>query len=366
MKLFMNVTELSAGVSIVSRALSSRTTLPILEGILLIADEKGLLLRCTDLAMQIETYLPATVEEAGEVVLPGRIFSEMVKRLPGDDVDIRTENGSVYMESGRAKTTIQTMKAAEFPSMQEMKNARKLTMKQAVLKRMIKQTIFAIGSDDTKPVFAGVLTELKGDRLTTVAMDGYRMAIREETLDSEYEDISLVAPGRELGEIGALLSTGDETCEVTFNKTHIAFDLGHTAVVTRLIDLEYMKFDHILPKTHETRVRVNRAELVTAIERASLMARESNSNIVKLSFKDDKVAIYGNSEVGRTFEELEVEILGNGIDIAFNARYLTDVFKVLEDEEVYIDFTHNLSPAVVKPTNGDNYTYLILPVRFFG
>lgn len=365
MKIFMNTNDLNAGLSIVSRAIGSRTTLPILEGVMAEADETGLLLRCTDLSMQIETRIPATVEEPGVIVLPGRIFFEMTKRLPGTDVDIRTENGAAYIESGRVKTTLQVMKAAEFPSMQEMVNARKVTLKQGLLRSMIKQTIFAIGSDDTKPVFSGVLMELKGDKIATVAMDGYRMAIREESLESEHEDISLVAPGKALGDIGSLLSAGSEECEVTFNKTHLKVDLGHTAIITRLVDLEYMKFDHIIPKTHETRVRVNRAELVSAIERASLMARESNSNIVKLSFLDNKLSIYGNSEVGRTFEEIEVEIMGKGIDIAFNARYLSDVFKALDDEEVYMDFIHNLSPAVIRPIGGDSYTYLVLPVRMF-
>lgn len=198
-----------------------------------------------------------------------------------------------------------------------------------------------------------------------VALDGYRLAMRTEAVTVSGAAKNAVIPARGLLEISRILDDSDEMINMVFSATHVMIDMGHTRIITRLMDGEFIRYRQILPDSHTTHVRVNRTELLDSIERVSLMARESKKNHVKFSFEDGQVTITANSEIGASKEIVNIDRMGSDIDIAFNAKYFSDVLKVLDDEYVCLDMNTNISPCVVKPETGDEYYYLILPVRLF-
>ena len=366
MRIHINTQELNAGISTVIKALSTRTTVSILEGIYLEAANGWLLLRCTDLSLQIEPNVAATVQEEGAIVLPGRLFSEMVRRLPGETTFIDVKKGTATIESGSFKTTLQGEDADGFHTMSTVTREHIIKMKCDALKNMIRQCIFAAAQDDTKPILAGALLEQQEGDLSLVALDGYRLAMRRERVPGGMlADRSAVIPARSLLEISKILPDTDETFDMIFSKTHVMIDLSHTNITARLMDGEFIKYKQILPDGHKTRVRVNRHELMGGIDRVALMAREGKSNLIKFTFTADKLTIAANSELGRSHEEIPVDVMGEDIEIAFNAKYFTDVLRVLDDDEIYLDMNNNISPCVVRPIQGNAYYYLILPVRLF-
>lgn len=365
MKFTIQTQELNAGISTVVKAMGSRTTISILEGIYTEASGDSLLLRCTDLSLQIETVVPAAIEEEGACVMPGRLFSELVRRLPGEETEVYTQKDTVYINSGRARTNVQSENASEFHSMPPVKEEYSVVLSQGTLKSMIRQCIFASAQDDSKPILTGVLLEMRPDALCMVALDGYRLALRRENLLSGAAEKDAVVPARSLLEIGRMLEEREDSVKVIFSGTHVMMDMGHTKVTTRLLDGEFIRYKQILPDSHTTRVQVNRQELLDSIERVSLMAREGKKNHIKFSFAADVLTLSANSEIGSSEEELSVNIIGSDLDIAFNAKYFSDVLKVLEDNELYLDMNNNISPCVVRPIQGERYYYLVLPVRLF-
>ena len=365
MRFTIDTQDLNAGISTVIKALGNRTTVNILEGIYTEASGDNVLLRCTDLSLQIETILPAAVEEEGACVLPGRLFSELVRRLPGETTSIRSEESTVHIESGRAKTAVQSENAKDFHNMPDVRQEFAVSIQKGVFKNMIRQCIFATAQDDSKPILTGVLFEICGNTLSMVALDGYRLALRKENIAEDIGEQSVVIPARSLIEIGKTLEDSEDKVKVIFSKTHVMIDMGYTHITTRLMDGEFIRYKQILPSTHTTRVRISRQELLDSIERVSLMARESKKNHIKFTFEGDILTVSANSDIGNSSEEIMIDSKGSDIDIAFNAKFFSDVLKVLDDSDVYLDMNNNISPCVVMPVQGESYYYLILPVRLF-
>lgn len=365
MRLFIQLQELNAALSVVTKAMSAKTPMPVLEGIHLEATREGLCLTCTDLALQIETKIPAAVEREGSVVVPGRLFSDMMRRMPEESVLLSCESNTVNIACGKLKTTIQGIDAKEFPEMPQVKDGMAVELTQRSVRDIVRQTIFATAQDETKPILTGVLMEFEAEALIAVALDGYRLALRREPCNTAGENEPVIIPARSMLEISRILQDADDTIAITFAKTHVLFDMDHTRIVTRLIEGEFTRYRQILPTEHKSRVRINRQQLLDSIERASLVAREDKSNLVKMHFKADGLHISANSEAGMLDEEVNIDLLGEEIKIAFNARYFTDVLKALDDEEIYLDMNNNINPCVVKPIQGDRFYYLILPMRLF-
>lgn len=365
MRFFVQTQDLNAALSSVTRAMTSKSTLPILEGIYLEASREGLRMKCSDLSLQIETVLPSSVEEEGNIVVPGRLFSDMMRRMPGESVHISCEQNTVVIECGRLKTKLQGMPASDFPDMPQIKDGLTLALSEKAIRDIVRQTIFATAQDDTKPILTGILMEFEENLTVAVALDGYRLALRREPCNVEATNDTVIVPARSMLEISRILQDSDTLVNITFARTHVLFDMEYTRIVTRLIDGEFTRYKQILPRDHKTRVRVNRQELLDSIERASLMAREDKSNLVKMNFTRESLLISANSEMGDINEEVSINLVGDGIQIAFNARYFTDVLKALDDEEIYLDMNNNINPCVVRPIQGDRFYYLILPMRLF-
>ncbi len=367
MKFTLDSKTMNAGISTVIKALSSRPSLPILEGVYIETVEQGVLLKCSDLTLQIECILPANVEEEGSTVAPGRLFCEMARKLPDQDVEFELVGAkTLNMVCGRAKTSMQCANPAEFPDMTFTGDQYAISLPQKELRDMIRQTVFSTAQEDSKPILTGVLIELNEDTLSLVALDGFRLALRRTVLKMSGEgEKEAVVPAKSINEIARILTDSDETVQLSFTKTHVQMDLGHTRVMARLLDGNFIRYRQILPTTQNTRVRVSRVELLESIERAMLLAREGNNNLVRFSIALGHLQLTANSSIGSIDENISVEINGNDIEIAFNARYFSDVLKVLEDEYIYLDMNNNVSPCVVRSIQGDGFYYLILPVRIF-
>lgn len=366
MRFTVNTRELNEAVSIVTKAMPAHSSLPILEGIYILASGSTLFMKCSDLSLQIETEIPAFVEEEGCAVLPGRLFAELIRRLTGESVDFDGEKNSIKISSDRVKTSLQVSSGDEYPEMRRVDDEFSAEISQAKLRSMIRQTIFAVSIEESKPILNGVCLEFGEDNvLKMVALDGFRLAMRREKTEKCTGSKKVVIPSRAMQEIANILSGGEEKIKLVFSSTHIKIDFGYTKLISRLMDGEYVSYAGILPKNHSTHAIVNCRELQNSTERASLLAREGKSNLIKFSFADDTLTITANSEKGSINDQMPIQLMGKPLDIAFNAKYILDVMKFLEDESVYMRMNNSVTPCVIEPLEGDSFYYMVLPVRLF-
>lgn len=365
MRFICDTNELNTALSIVSRALAVRSTKPILEGILFESCDEGLRLTCTDLALGIETLLPATFSEEGRAVLPGKLLCEIIRKLPGGPCDIAIgERMQATIRCASVRTTINGFDPVEYPELPQVEGEC-FELPQNTLKDMIGRTLFAIAQDESRPILTGCLMEINASEMRVVALDGFRLALRKENVSGPSAPVSAVVGGRVLGDIAKILADTEEAVSLCFTKSHVRMNIGQTRVVARLLEGEFIRYRQILPEEWQTRVTVERAELGSAIDRASLIAREGKSNLVCFKLDGETLEVSSNSETGDMEEKMQVITEGKDLTIAFNVRYITDVLKALSDDQIVMRFNSNVSPCVVCPVEGDSYLYLVLPVRVF-
>jgi DNA polymerase-3 subunit beta len=356
---------LQEAINTVQKATSSKTTYPILEGILIKAIDNKVILTATDLDLGIETYLSADVHQNGSIVLNSKLLGEFVRKLPNDDLTLKIENNNVYITCQKSEFTLIGNNPAEFPGLPVINENSMYEVSQDILRNMIKQTIVSIAQDETRPILTGVLFEVKEDILSFVALDGYRLAIKSVNINNK-NNISAVIPGKTLTEISKILEPSEELVKITFTPNHILFNLGNTKIISRLLDGDFINYRQILPDEYRMRVRANVGELMDCIERASLLAREGRTNLITFDIKEDKLIITSNSQMGKVYEEVKINLEGDELKIRFNARYFLDVLRIIDSEEVYLEFSTNVSPCIIKKSDSDDYIYLVLPVRING
>lgn len=365
MRFSCDTNDLNANLSIVSRALAVHSPKPIYEGILFETCEEGLRLTCTDLAIGIRTVVPAQVQEEGRVVLPGRLLCEIARKLPGGQAQFAVNDRlQTTIRCASFRTSIAGLDAVEYPDLPSV-SGESFDVAQGLFKDMISRTIFAIATDESRPILTGCLLEIEKTQMRVVALDGFRLALRAEPLQGPDKPVSAVVGGKVLGDIAKILSDSDEPATLCFSGSHAQIDIGSTHIVARLLEGEFIRYRQILPQEWQTRVTVSCQELSSAIDRASLIAREGKSNLVRFKIDGDAMEIASNSETSDMQETLSVQTQGKDLTIAFNVRYITDVLKALSDEEVVMRFNSNVSPCVLCPEEGDAYLYLVLPVRTF-
>jgi DNA polymerase-3 subunit beta len=295
--------------------------------------------------------------------MPGRLFSEFVKRLPSGDMEMSMDAElKTTLICGDMRTTFQGLDAKEYPILPQLREATPVKIPQKALKDLIRQSVFAVSADESRPILTGALLEMEENVIDMVALDNYRLAVRVEHLDMSLPKQSVVIPGSSLNEMVHLLEEGNEV-SLRISKNYMAVEFKGGRVLTRLLEGEFFKYRQILPKEAHTRVKVSVRELSNAIDRAALLARENKNNLVRFSLKGEELSITANAEVGQFLETLRVYVEGKDIDIAFNAKYMVDALKNVESEDVYLNFTTSVSPCVLKPVQGDTFLYLILPVR---
>ena len=366
MRFTVSVPELVAALNTVTRAIAVRSTIQIMEGVLLATCPDGIRLTCSDLALGIETEIGAIIKEEGSVVLPGKLLAEITRKLPEGQMEITiNEQNVASITCAGSRTTLSGLPADEFPALPEVGESQTVVMPQAALREMIQRTTFAIATDETRPILTGCLVEAEGMEMSIIALDGFRLALRKQSFGQELPTLSAVVPGKALNEIARVLSDTDAMASLIWGASHLMADIGGTRIVARLLEGEFIRYRQILPSDWQTRIAVSKNDMEAALDRASLMAREGKNNLVKLHIEEGTLLITSNAELGDVREEIPIEFEGRELDIAFNVRYITDTLRAIEDENIVLKFNTNVSPCVLCPTFGDAFIYLALPVRVF-
>ncbi len=352
-------------INTVLKACSTKTTMPILECILLKASNNKLTLVGNNLELGIESTIDADVINEGYIALESKIFSEIIRRMPGEVVEISTDdNFMTSIISEKSKFQIAGQSGKDFPALPDVEKANICTVNQLALKEMIRQTIFSVAQDETRPILTGEMLQIKNNNLNMVSVDGYRISYRQLQLSNENGEIEVVIPGRTLSEINKIL-TSEENEDVTvyFGDKHVLFDLGDSKVVSRLLEGEFLKYEQVFSPDYETKILVDRKNFLMSIERAALISREGKKNPIRVEINGEKMIITSNAELGTAREELDVILEGKEITIAFNPKYLIDALKAIDDDNVCIHFISSLTPCIIQPEEGEHYKYLILPIR---
>ncbi|MBE6034339.1 DNA polymerase III subunit beta [Aminipila sp.] len=367
MRFTCNQQILSKAINTVSKAVTNRTTIPILKGILLKAENNKLTLTASDLDLSIEKIIDAHVSERGETVVLSRLFGEIIRKLPNEDITIELkEENNITIECSSSQFNIVCFPADEFPNIGTIEEKSKLVLNRELFKEMIRKTSFAASLDESKGVIVGVLIELEENYLNMIALDGFRMAVVKEEMKN-LEDKRIIIASKILSEISKIISeVEDEDVGIILDNKKAVVVLEGTRIVLRLLEGEFIKYKDIIPKECKTTVTVNRGDLLESIERASLFAKEGKNNLVKLSIAENNMTITSRSEEGNVKENVIISIDGEGLDIGFNSKYLIDVLKVIDDENINLELNTSISPCLVKPIEGNEFVYLILPVRLSG
>lgn len=321
------------------------------------------ILRATDGTLSIRTELIAETEAEGRAAVPARLFGDIVRRLPEADVAVSTSgDATLYLQCLSAKVDLRLRNADEFPAAPEMKESLPVRMPQAQLKRMIEQVAFAVASSEDKPTLTGVLFELKKDRLTLVALDGFRMAVREDTILSDMEG-RFIVPARALREAMRAMQDTEEELNISFDRNRVCFSIGSTEIVAQLLEGEYVQYNTLFPKNFSIQVRADRLMLLEAMQRATVIAGGEENNIVTFAIEDGSLSLHSQSQTGQFSESLPTVTSGDNLNIALNGRYVMDVLKAIEDEEVKLSFNTSTSPCALERHGIQSYGYLILPIQ---
>ncbi len=362
-----NAQTLLENINVVIKAISSRTTIPILECILLTAENGSFKMLANDLEMAIETNdIPAEIITEGKIALEAKMLSEIIRRLPNDDVYISTdENNITLIKCNKSQFKILGFTGEEFPSIQAVDKTAYYKIKASDFKNIIKRTIFSVSVDESKPVLTGELVQIRGDKLNIVAVDGYRVSFCSSEIEFCDNETEFVIPSKTLNEISKILQNNeDDYITIYFEKSHVLFEIEGFTIVSNILEGEFIKYEQIFTEDYKTIISVNRQELIMSLERASLIAnRELKKSPIKLQIESENMVITSNTEAGTVREELNPVVDGDSIEIAFNPKYLTDALKAIEQEVVTLQFTTPLSPCIIKPVGSENSKYLVLPLR---
>lgn len=360
-----NRTDLLNSVNIALKAVPSKTTMPILECIVFDATESNIKLVTNDMELAIETIVKGNVVEPGNVAINAKIFSEIIRKLPDNEVKISVnENYEMTITCEKAKFKISGRSCEEFPSLPDIERNLHISLSQFTLKEVIRQTVFSISDNESNKIMTGELFEINQNDLKVVSLDGHRISIRKIKLENSYDPIKLIVPGKTLSEVSKVLQ-GDMEDKVTiyFTEKHIVFSFDQTTIVSRLIEGEYYKVDQMLSNDYETKITVNKKELLSCIDRASLLVKESEKKPIIINITDSQVELKMNSSLGSMNEEISIQKEGKDILIGFNPKFLIDALRVVDDEEVDIYLFNPKAPCFIKDSE-ETYIYLILPVNF--
>jgi DNA polymerase III subunit beta len=370
MKIVCEKEKLLKGINSVIRAVPTRTTMPILEGILIQTNNNQLKLTSYDLELGIEYNMECNVIEEGNTVVNSIMFSEIIRKLPDTDINIEiNENNLLVIECEGSLYKLATMNPDEFPELPKIVVENSIETDQTILKNMIRKTIFAVSIEENRPIFTGCLFEVVNNSLNVVAIDGFRMGWVSNSLSSASSDFKAVIPGKTLNEVNKIILDSFDSIKIGVSKNQAIFEMENCKVVTRLLDGEFLNYASVIPNNWETRIRVNKNILQNCFERISLISSSSiekeKKYPVKISIEVGKVTISCTNQTGDAKEEMFTETEGKDLEIGVNPKYFLDALKAIDDEEIYISFGTNISPCVIKPVDetARNYTYMILPIR---
>ena len=367
MKLTFQKDDLLNGINIVLKAVPSKTTMPILECILIDASDNQIKLTANDMELGIETKVEGSILSKGKIALDAKLLSEIIRKLSGGESDITIESDDKYNTTITCDNSvfhIQGKNGDEFSYLPFIEKDHFICLSQFTLKEVIRQTLFSISVNDSNKMMTGELFQVTDNELKVVSLDGHRMSIRKVELKDHYENIKVIVPGKTLGEISKILN-GDNEKDVCiyFSKNHILFEFDDTVVVSRLIEGEYFRIDQMLSSDYETKVTVNKKEFLDCIDRASILIRENDKKPIIINITDHSMELKMNSSFGSMNAEVMIHKNGKDIMIGFNPKFLMDALRIIDDEEVDLYMMNPKSPCFIKDAD-ENYIYLILPVNF--
>ena len=368
MKIVCYKDTLLKALNSVIKGVASKTTNPILEGILIQTNENQVKLTTYDMELGIEYIIDSDVKEQGSTVVNAIMFSEIIRKLPDSEIYITlNSNNLLEIECEGALYKLTTMNPDEFPELPKIEIENSIDLEQNMLKNMIRKTIFAVSTEENRPIFTGCLFEVENNKLNVVAVDGFRLALRSIYLPVKVNDFKAVIPGKTLNEINKILLDSFDHVKIGIAKNQALFEMENCKIVTRLLDGEFLNYNNAIPAQWETRIRVNKNNIQNCFERIILISSSSiekeKKYPVKISIEIGKVVISCTNQTGDAKEEIYVSTEGKNLEVGFNPRYFLDALKVIEDEEVYIEFGTNISPCVIRPVESDEYKYMILPIR---
>jgi DNA polymerase-3 subunit beta len=364
--------NLARGLSTVSRAVSSRATLPVLANVLLRTEDSGLKLTATNLEIGINCWVPGKVNAEGAITVPAKLFTDLVASLPNQriDLELSTKDRTLRLTCGGSRASIKGIDADEFPVVSAIGDAPATSVPARALREALNEVVFAAASDESRPILTGVLTKLSGDTMTLAAADNYRIAVRTlTTLSAVSEDLSIVVPARSYAELSRIMPDSDDPIEITVtpNKSQILFHVEGIDLVSRLIEGQFPNYEPIIPASHSSRAVVDREAFLSGARRASIFARDS-ANIVKIALGAEdgegpvKITAHA-ADVGDNDDAIEGSLEGSPTTIAFNARYLIEVLSNLGADEAALELSGPLAPGVIRGIGKDDYVHVIMPVR---
>lgn len=360
--------ELVQAIQIAGRSIASKPQTPILSGIYMRAESDMLEIQATDYEIGVILHVKAEVEKPGEIAVSGKYLQEVVRTLPNEEVVVEYDRSTaiVKISSGKSTFTLLSMKAEEFPKIMHKKEGNQFTINSAVLKELIRRTVFSCATDETRPVFMGALLELEGNKSRMVATNSHRLAFDEGEIEDEISKMcQYVIPKRILEEIQHILSSDvPEKVKVICTSSEMSFDVERIYITTRLIEGRFPEYRRAIPSEFSKRVTLSTSDFLSAVSRVGLIARSSEYNTIKLMFNMGEVHIYSdNPVVGKAEETMQAVIEGEDIEIAFNASYLIDVLKIINSDTFIMEMNDSLKPALVREPDNEDFLYVITPVR---
>ncbi|HCT0312127.1 TPA: DNA polymerase III subunit beta [Staphylococcus pseudintermedius] len=358
------------------KAISPRATLPILTGIKIDATNEGIVLTGSDSEISIEITIPNQVDgqeiinvvEPGSVVLPGRFFVDIIKKLPGKEVKLSTnEQFQTLITSAHSEFNLSGLDPDQYPLLPQVSSDDALQLPVKVLKNIIAQTNFAVSTSETRPVLTGVNWLIQQNELLCTATDSHRLAVRKLKLEEEIEDKNVIIPGKALAELNKIMTDSEDHIDIFFASNQVLFRVGNVNFISRLLEGHYPDTSRLFPENYKIKLGLNNSDFYHAIDRASLLAREGGNNVIKLSTGDTQIELSSTSpEIGTVKEEVTAnDVEGGNLKISFNSKYMMDALKAIDNEEVEVEFFGTMKPFILKPKDDDTVTQLILPIRTY-
>ena len=355
-------------INSVVKGVASKTTMPILEGILIQTNDNEIKLTTYDLEIGIEYVMECEVKEQGSTVVNAIMFSEIIRKLPDTEIHISLNDKNLLeIECEGSLYKLATMNPEEFPELPKIEVENSIEIEQNILKNMIRKTIFAVSTEESRPIFTGCLFEIENNQLTVVSVDGFRLALRTIFLNKQSNNFKAVIPGKTLNEVNKIITDSFDTVKIGVAKNQALFEMDNCKLVTRILDGEFLNYKNVIPNNWETRIKVNKNSIQNSFERISLISSSSvekeKKYPVKVQVDIGKIIISCTNQTGDAKEELFVSTEGKNLEAGFNPKYFLDSLKAIDDEEVFIEFGSSISPCLIKSIENNDYTYMILPIR---
>lgn len=363
MKINCDKNLLTEALANAARAVSPKSAMPVLEGILLEAKNNNLKITGYDLEMGITTTINCNIEVEGEIVISAKLLLDMIRKMPGENISIESsEKYLCTIKSGVTEYTIMGMSTEEYPELPKISESESISIPKQMLKSMISQTLFAIATTDSKPVHTGSMFDMAEGKLNIVSVDGFRLALRTEEIKNK-EIYNFIVPGKTLSEVQKMIDDEEEDVELTISRKHIIFNINNCLLVSRLLEGEFLDYKSAIPKTSTTTVKIETRKLIDSIERTSLLISDKIKSPIRMKFADNMIKISCSTAIGKAYDEIQCEITGEDVEMGFNSKFMLDALRCAGTDDIKMEINGALSPMRILPMQGESFLFLVLPVR---